>query len=59
MKESTDENREFGDMLGSGEKGQEISKHQGGSGYVKDNPFESKVFCLLYFHSLTPHKISE
>lgn len=56
---STDKNREFGDMLGSGEKGQEISKHQGRSGYVKDNPFESKAFCLLYFQSLTPHKISE
>lgn len=28
MKESTDENWEFGSTLGNGEKGEEISKHQ-------------------------------
>lgn len=59
MKESTDENQEFGSTLCSGEKGQEISKHQRRYGYVKDNLFERKVFCLLYFHSPTPPKISE
>lgn len=58
MKDNTNENRELGSTLGSGEKGQEISKHQRRSGYVEDNLFERKVLSLLYFHSPTPHKIS-
>lgn len=47
MKESADENREFHNTLSSGEKGQEVSKHQRTSGYVKDNIFESILSSLL------------
>jgi len=56
MKKSTDENREFDRSLGSGEKGQGSSQHQGRSGYAKDTSFVSKY--SLYCHSVTPPKLS-